>query len=210
MNTVRVFLFVTACGALSISSQLLAGAGLPDTVFQNWSGVIEKKTLVDGSFLTEYSAKTPHDKLEGAMLAISFVPRFMCSPILTVRVPHTANMVDSVTDVEVTLDNVRQNIRGFIEQDGDFLSYSVSAPMAEMKRIVKNIDVSSRLSFRVVPQKAIDDEANSGLSDGPDQKSQGIVFSLLGSQRATSAVQKHCTEHRPLPYAPHEIKVGSQ
>jgi len=46
--------------------------------YNQWSGFVRQYETPDGSILSEYSAQTTSDSVNGAILSVSLIPRFLC------------------------------------------------------------------------------------------------------------------------------------
>lgn len=177
-------------GILSVS----AVESLPDSSFVDWSGLVRESDLADGSVLFEYTARTYSGRTSGAMLAISFVPRFNCEPTINVRLPRTDNPVIANPRLEFVFNGEEQSFAGFVDSDAVDAIYSVAASTPEVLALRNAIEVSSRTNIRVFQEL----DSSSDKASGP----YNLTFSLLGSRLATSMAEKHCWSHTPLAYDP--------
>ena len=159
---------------------------MPDAAFLQWSGWLERRSLDDGSVLSEYLARTGSPDDPDVTLSIGFVPRFDCTPVLGVRV-----VGDLSADVGEALD------------DGDRLTFSIDGEGADVVLLVDDDGRATTLWFDAA---ADDRERIRRLIDEGSRASLGLPgestlsFSLLGSRRSAAAVEVACRTHEPLPY----------
>lgn len=200
MNIGRHILLILT-GWLCISFGLVAGeTRLPDSVFEDWSAVVSESTLPDGSVLFDYSARTFSGRTEGAMLAISFVPRFHCAPTINVRTRADSAPAATSVILEIAIDSESMQFDGLYDEAGEYLLYAIAESSDVQDQLRKKIDVASRISFKIVTSDA-EGLASSSYISGADEVGS-IVFSLLGSRLAALSAEEHCKAHEPLAYTP--------
>jgi len=85
MNIGRRTLPVLIGFIASIAVEVSANQRLPGSVYDDWSAVVNETALPDESVLFDYASRTFSGRTESAMLAISFVPRFHCAPVVSIR-----------------------------------------------------------------------------------------------------------------------------
>jgi hypothetical protein len=175
---------------------------LSDSTFQNWTGILTQVTLNDGSLLNEYVAKTMSSVVENASLVVSFLPRFNCTPIISVIV-GAASAVESDSGLKtlgLRIDRKPVDFPVLVDADERGVRYSMNADQAANLELLTLLDKGSRAS--VVLPLGNPDAAMS--ADDPEteqnQAGQQIGFSLLGSRSATQAVKVHCQAHIPIPF----------
>lgn len=181
-------------GGLSIAA---ADKMLPDSTVADWSAVVSEVTLDDKSVLFEYTARTFSGTVEGAMLAISFVPRFNCDQLVSVRLP--VEFQPETTDVvlEFLVGDDKRDFVGLVDDSEDFLMFSVGANAEQIGNLRKALDTESRATVRVTP---VGDNALTGSG-------VAFSFSLLGSRLAALAAQDNCLSHVPLAYNPNQAQA---
>ena len=159
---------------------------MPDADFQQWRGWLERRSLDDGSVLSEYLARTGSPDDPDVTLSIGFVPRFDCTPVLGVRV-----VGDLSADVGEALD------------DGDRLSFAIDGESADVVLLVDDDGRSTTLWFDAAADdreriRRLIDEGSRASLGLPDETTR--TFSLLGSRQSAAAVEVACRTHEPLPY----------
>lgn len=197
MNIGRLPLLILIGWLLSNAGQTLAQMRLPGSVFEDWSAVVSETVLPDESVLFDYAARTFSGRTEGAMLAISFVPRFHCAPAVSLRTRVGPGFASEAVVLELTLDSERMLFDGFFDGSDNDVTYAIAASGDELDRLRKKIDVASRMRFRILPSGAEDSASG---NEAPEAES--IAFSLLGSRLATLSAERYCKAHEPLAFNP--------
>lgn len=200
MNIGRLSLLILVSWLFSSSGYTLAQTPLPDSVFEDWFAVISETTLPDESVLFDYEARTFSGRTEGAMLAISFVPRFHCAPAVSLRTRVGPGFASEAVVLELTLDSERMQYGGFFDGSDEDVTYAIATSPDELDQLRKKIDVASRISIKILPPGAQGLPSGSEASETDEVDS--IVFSLLGSRLATLSAEEHCRAHEPLTFNP--------
>lgn len=179
-----------------VAGWLLSGMGvssadtlLPDSSFEDWSAVVREVDLADGSVLFEYTARTFSGRVEGAMLAISFVPRFDCKQTVHVRMRNNLQAAPVDRLLDFSIGPTRLKFTGLVDEVGHYLYYSVAATADDIDELLQLIADYSRATIYLASDST--DEAASAES---------LNFSLLGSRLSTQATQRNCESHVPVAY----------
>ncbi|MFK7858989.1 MAG: hypothetical protein AB8B64_09215 [Granulosicoccus sp.] len=194
MNIVKGYSFFVFGWMFSGMTVVAADTMLPDSSVGDWSAKVSEFELSDGSVLFEYTARTFSGSTEGAMLAISFVPRFNCEQTVNVRLPDEVQPESADVVLEMSFDGKQLRHAGLVDDAGEFLIYSVGATVDEISALRGIIDVSDRASIRIIP----DTNDSSGKVPG----SAAVEFSLHGSRLVALTAQTSCLSHVPLDYKP--------
>lgn len=196
MNIGRRYLLVAAFWLLGVTSHVFAEKRLPDSSFEDWTAVVNELALTDGSVLFDYTARTFSGRTEGAMLSMSFVPRFSCSPMLNLRLKNAEKSARGDVTLEINVGSERLQFGGLMDKDGGFVSYTVEASTEETRQLRELIDASARIRFSLSPA------ANEAQSQSDADSNDSVVFSLLGSRLAMLSAESHCKAHVPLAFNP--------
>lgn len=200
MNIGRLSLLILLSWLFSNAGQTLAQTRLPGSVFEDWSAVVSETVLPDESVLFDYAARTFSGRTEGAMLAISFVPRFHCAPAVSLRTRVGPGFTSEAVVLELTLDSERMQFDGFFDGSENDVTYAIAASGDELDQLRKKIDAASRISFRIMSSGA-EGSPSSNEASGTDTVGS-IAFSLLGSRLATLSAEQYCKAHEPLAFNP--------
>ena len=198
----------TTTALCSISASALAVSVLPDSSHRDWAGVVKEVPLPDGSTLFEYSAQTASSSVDGALLALSFIPRFNCNPTLYLRLPsdYWPDNTDSVIALDIAFNNQTYRYPALIDEEPGFKTYSISTSIEEFVELQRLVDYSSRASFQ--PAQVSDKPTEQ--QDSPDAVGKAmdkvdtvrsIEYSLLGSRRSARATESLCEQHQPIPFS---------
>lgn len=199
----------------SIAVEVSAEQRLPGSVYDDWSAVVNETALPDESVLFDYASRTFSGRTEGAMLAISFVPRFHCAPVVSIRTRAIDDLSAETARLEITLDAERVLFEGVVDEAGEFLTYTIAASSDEHDQLRRKIDYASRISFQVLSsgaratapvgqylQVANVPVAGRDVSESASDEAYTIEFSLLGSRLATLSAENYCKAHKPLAFTP--------
>lgn len=167
----------------------------PDALPNYWESSTEVQQMADGSLLTEYIGETRALDGREARLRVSFIPRFGCSPSISLLVDNT---------IAAQLSNGDPGGAGLA--DDDLAPFLIDEAAVRWPVIVDEIDGSTHIAYdsaerdRMTLRLQLDvgDQAAFGLEDDAEP----LVFSLLGSRRNLASVQSSCRRHTPLPYEP--------
>jgi len=202
-----------------IAVDALAEKRLPGSVYDDWSAVVNETAMPDESVLFDYASRTFSGRTEGAMLAISFVPRFHCAPTVSFRTRANNEFSAETARLEITLNTEMLVFEGLVDKSGEFLTYTIAASGDEHDRLRRKIDYASRISFQILPSdtkatapvgqyRQIDEASSTVPVAGPDaiefhrDAAEKIEFSLLGSRLATLSAENSCKGHKPLAFTP--------
>ena len=89
---------------------------------------------------------------------------------------------------------------GLIDGTDEYLSYGIAASSDLQNQLRKDIDVASRIGFQIIVPEVESQTSTAEFSAADSADS--IVFSLLGSRRATLVAEAHCKAHKPLEFSP--------
>ena len=193
MNIGRYTLLILISCLAGGVGPVLSQTRLSDSEFEDWTALVNETVLPDGSVLFDYTARTFSGRTEGAMLAISFVPRFNCAPTVALRKRAGTELATEAVTLEITVDSESMQYDGLVDKAGDYVSYALGVSSDVQEQLRKKMDAASRISFKVL----VPDTDDSG-SDA----AESIAFSLLGSQQATLSAEEHCRAHEPLEFSP--------
>jgi len=178
----RLVLTLMGCLAFAVSAD-----DLPDVVIDDWRGHEQHETLRDGSVLTEYSAGTEALRDGQAYLRVGFIPRFGCSPLVTLvttlRVgteERRARSLDDFAAVDFEIDGPPIDFPILVDDDSSQVT------------IYYNGNLQRRIALRL--HIDVGDQATVTMQNGEE-----LAFSLLGSRESLETVQELCREHTPVP-----------
>ena len=186
-----------------------AGAILPDSSYENWAGFVNELALPDGSTLYEYSAQTTSGDVEGAMLSVSFIPRFNCHPTVYLRLPsdYWPEDSDSVLLLDITFNQKNYQYPALIDEEPGFRTYSISTDINDLDDLRELVDYSVRASFQPAQGSESEEAANGksssqAISEPADSADApaSVKYSLIGSRRAVKATELYCEQHKPVPF----------
>lgn len=202
-----VCLSVSVC-AFAVDS--IAGTRLTKSASYDWVGWLEESKLPDNSILFEYAARTLSGSTEGAMLTVSFVPRFNCNMAISIHIPRAVLGDDMTESIELLIDDELYTFDSVREEDGDSTVFSLVTTNAEIEELLETINLALRANIR--PVTNTEGDRSSSTQDGPDEESlqeraatigsSGVNFSLLGSRISTEGARLQCTLHKPVGYSP--------
>lgn len=186
----------------------LAGARLSKSASYDWVGWLEESKLPDNSILFEYAARTLSGSTEGAMLTVSFVPRFNCNMAISVHIPRAVRGDDVTEAIELLIDDESYIFDSVQEDDGDSTVYSLITTNAKIEKLLEAINLALRANVRPVTNTEAD--RSSSTQDGPVDESlqeraaangkSGVNFSLLGSRISTEGTRLQCILHKPVEF----------
>lgn len=199
----NVFLGSALLGLLSVPALAdVVGAKLPESTSQDWNGSLMQVVLNDGSQLSEYVAKTMAGSVEGAYLAVSFIPRFKCTPVISVFVdPASGIELDSnatVLDLRIDQKSIEFPVLGDAEEGA--ITFTFNADQNASSRLLATLDTGSRAFFDLFSGTSLDLEVGATDSEAGQRVGEKIEFSLLGSKYSTQMVQDHCQAHTPIAF----------
>lgn len=192
-------------GICLCSGQAAAATQLADSASFDWVGWLEESTLPDNSVLFEYSARTLSGSTQGALLAVSFVPRFDCRPAISARLPSAVQDSTLASALELSIDDQSLTFDIVREEDGDFTVFSLIASDDQIEQLLQTINEALRATISPVVSnqnerpavvKDVVDNSAEGFSEPPGS----VNFSLLGSTTATEMTRIHCYLHEPVVY----------
>ena len=159
-----------------------------------WEGSVQEDVLPDESTLVEFIASTSSKSAEGAILSISFIPRFNCSPLISVRVPsRQVSATGSVLTLQI--DGEQKTYPVIADTDDGEVIYTIDGSLRERAVLRKLLDLSLQVNAWVVrpPSKPEDVRVNTEVKQYADSLAD---FSLLGSRRAAFSAEARCKSHQ--------------
>ncbi|MFK7893394.1 MAG: hypothetical protein AB8B63_21440 [Granulosicoccus sp.] len=160
--------------------------------FQDWSATTQQTTLPDGSVLTEYAAATKTDPASESSMIISFIPRFDCSPVISVIVPEKLQASTDWQDINLQIDDQTLPFGSIADQATDNrvrLTYNASS--ADQSQLLSLLDRSNRANL-------INDSLESAAVT--DNAEAIVSYSLMGSRLSARAALSACQAHQPVPH----------
>lgn len=195
---------------LSTSSSLSANLGLiPDSTHEEWAGELLSLATSDGSALHEYTAHTSAIDNPGAMLAISFVPRFACNPIVSITVPKPViQSYGAGVQISFLIDDEEMKFEALGDEIDEHVKFTFQSDTAASKDLRRRLDIGSRFAMALESLSADSASSVSAERSLADTNSdvpqtdfiQPINFSLLGSRKSAFVAEQACKTHEPLPY----------
>lgn len=180
---------------LAVSATDGPGSSLTNTGFRDWTGLLSETTLKDNSVLSEYMAVTRSENTPGAMLQVSFVPRFGCTPQLRVVVDKKNHQASSELEmIWLWIDGEKLQFPALVDTTSTSHEYSLMADHSRQQEMRAVLDRASHLH---VHWKDFEEEPAAGVASESDDI---VRFSLLGSRLSVEGVESHCNAHVPLPY----------
>lgn len=204
-------MYSLCCSVLSALSLLvLCTAAFADAdsdeqetmTFVRWTGSVHQSSLADGSILSEYVARTESDNARSASLQVTFIPRFGCSPLISVQFSPADLIAEaSSSDFLLSIDAETMPFPMLIDEEDDQVRLSLNADSHGHQRIRQILDNSSRATLAWPSTDEAASSANSTSPHSARQANTGAVnFSLLGSRRAVAALESRCRAHVPIAY----------
>jgi len=176
-----VALCVTLAGGAGAARE-----GVPEAAHEQWRGIQQSRTLADGSVLNRYIARTEAVEEPDISLALEFVPRFGCSPLVGFRVvgPLAASLGTSLADgtrARLVIDGESTELSLLVDAGEAVTSLWVSERAEGRARLRQRLDVGSRAALTLPGERSLE-------------------FSLLGSRASAVAVEALCRDNRPPAY----------
>lgn len=159
--------------------------------FQNWSATTQQTTLPDGSVLTEYAAATKTDPAAESSIIISFIPRFACSPLISVIVPESSQVSSDWQNINLQIDGQMVpfgSIADRVTENSVRLTYNASS--ADQSQLLSLLDSGNRANL------INDSLENTAVTDKPEAI---VSYSLMGSRLSARAALTACQAHQPVP-----------
>lgn len=200
MKVERLMVMGLAAG-LTLSSMVYGSPQLTieKSTFLDWSAHFRQATLKDGSILSEYVSQTYSGSQESGRLLVSFVPRFECSPIVSLIIAtDLTSGPASPQGVSLEIDGRLVQFPALIDEEEGSYRYTFNAPSENQSALLRLLDSGSR--FKVVfsdNQSASADPVSNVALQGTE-----VDFSLLGSKKSAGVARDKCETHVPLPFEP--------
>jgi hypothetical protein len=169
-----------------------------------WVGHANQTVIRDGSTLNEFVARTSSvsaESAESAVLSVSMIPRFSCTPIVSVEISYST-IAATASDLAMTivLDGQTMNYPAIQDGNGKDVLFTFNSASSEQKKLISTMDVASWATFYWSTKLAAPALSNSSSNAATLAEFNGkIDFSLLGSQKTVSAMEEMCRLHLPLP-----------
>jgi len=205
---------MNACACVCLGSALLGLLATPaqadtgptrlaDSTFQDWNGLLLQVPLNDGSTLNEYVARTMAGSVSGASLSVSFLPRFDCTPVISVSVSATSGteLESGREALEFMIDRKPVDFPVLFDDEESGVRYTYNADQPQSTELLARLDVGSRVSVYFSADKAAAALVTESAAVDPQSvQNEQIEFSLLGSSSSAQAVKEHCLAHIPIPF----------
>ncbi len=180
-----------------------AGASL---TFQNWNEAVQQTTLPDKSTLTEYVASTRSPSTDGAELHVSFMPRFGCTPLISILLPVEVVNESIVLDgFVISVDEGVWEFPVLADTDGSIVRFSMNAVSASHQELRQKFDFASKAtvtwqSTGATAHGTAEVTATHSVASIESSNDEPADYSLLGSRAAVKAAEDRCNSHEPIPY----------
>lgn len=166
-----------------------AQAEIQRTSHQNWVSDVSIERLRDESVLTEYFGETVSAEHSDVVLRVGFIPRFGCSPLVTLQLGEIAlSGVRSADDpaffpidlsvLAVLIDGQSITFPTLLDDDGDEVSVYLNASLQRRITTRIRIEVGSQMQYVM-------------------QNGKRLNFSLIGSKDAIRVANENCRRHDP-------------
>ena len=162
---------------------------LPDAAFERWEGHLLQTQLADDSTLAEFRGETVSLEPSGYRLRVSFLPRFGCVPLVSVRADLRPGSVEKggrsaagLAVQEFRIDDQLVDLPAIIDDDGQHGTLYFQTPRSRAFELRQRIDTGNVVLLLTEADERVD-------------------FSLFGSNRTLQAVQARCMQHPPEPEA---------
>jgi len=177
--------------ALTLVSGAMADtqAEIQRTSFETWVSDVSTEWLHDGSVLTEYFGETVSYEHKDVLLRVGFIPRFGCSPLITMQLGKGAlSGVRSEDDpsffpidlsiVAVLIDGMSLSFPTLLDDDGDEVSVYLNASLQRRITTRLRIEVGDQMRYLM-------------------RNGKQLNFSLIGSKDAIRVANDNCRRHDP-------------
>lgn len=174
--------------------------------FQNWNGVVQQTILPDKSILTQYVASTRSANTDGAELHVSFMPRFDCTPHISILLP--ISVVSEPTRLDgfvISVDKEAWEFPVLADADGSIVRFSMNAVSADHQELRQKFDFASKAtvswqSTAAAVHGTVEATAAHSVASVESSNDEPAYYSLLGSRAAVKAAEDQCNSHEPIPY----------
>jgi len=156
---------------------------------QTWISDVTVERLHDESVLTEYYGEAVSDQHTDVILRVGFIPRFGCSPLITLQLGETALsgerseedpafFPNDLSVLAVLIDGQSVSFPTLLDNDGSQVSVYLNASLQRRITTRLRIEVGNRMQFLM-------------------RNGKQLSFSLLGSRDAVRIANQNCRRHDP-------------
>lgn len=155
----------------------------PET--EHWFSSVQRTRLADGSVLTEYIARTPATNSGGVWLQTTYIPRFTCSPLSSIKISKDhlwSHRIggDSNFAIELIIDGKPNLLSVNLDSVADTVELNFQG------NYQRRIDLQNRIDQGTLGSVAIDQYLT-------------VEFSLLGSLKTQKLAKMNCLDHKATP-----------
>ena len=156
---------------------------------ETWVSDVSIEWLHDESVLTEYFGETISEEHSDAILRVGFIPRFGCSPLITLQLGKTA--LGDVRSEEAAV-FLPEDLSVFaVLIDGRSLSFPTLLDENDDEVwVYLNASLQRRITTRL--QIEVGDQMQYLMRNGKQ-----LTFSLIGSRDAIRVANENCRRHDP-------------
>ncbi len=159
----------------------------PAVHIKNWSSNEIRASLPDQSTMIEFAGETLALANRNALLRVGFIPRFGCTPLITIQAglgwtaqSEQQRSLANLGTISFNIDGTPVQFPTLVDDDIDYAS------------VYFNGDLQRRSTLRL--QLDAGDLASIKLNDG-----ETLSFSLMGSLKTLASAEKLCRQHKPDP-----------
>jgi len=145
---------------------------------KDWFSDLQTDFLADKSVLAEYFGEVQSIDNADVNLRIGFIPRFGCSPLITIQFGYNGIDVNDLTRLRVEVDGSPLRFPVLMDKNSDHVAIFMNVNLQRRIAARIKIDSGSRLRVR-------------------DRSGKRYGFSLLGSRDALSIAEQACRVHDP-------------
>jgi len=156
---------------------------------QTWVSDVSIERLHDESVLTEYYGEAVSDEHTDVVLRVGFIPRFGCSPLITLQLGNGALSGERSEDnpaffpidlsiLDVLIDGRSLSFPTLLDDDGDKVSIYLNASLQRRITTRLRIEVGSQMEYLM-------------------QNGKRLTISLFGSRDAIRVANENCRRHDP-------------
>jgi hypothetical protein len=189
------YLYVLATCFLGFMSPLKAQSLPSSPATKHWDVELKKKVLTDHSVLMEFEASTASKNVDGAHLSIAFIPRFKCSPLISVRIVERESGFP-VNSLTLRIDDKQNTYPVIVDNIESEDIYTISGSPQDRTFLRKLLDQSIKASVWII--RPLDQTRNVKVNVAVKQYGDVLAdFSLLGSRRAAFLAERQCKSYQP-------------
>ena len=179
--------------AITVANEnpLLSDRASRETVVNDWVAYDKTTPLVDGSELFQYVAEVAHDIEDNKkpvglnpIIRFSFIPRFNCTPIISVVLTHDSDpdsqsridLLTALDGLSFSIDNASIEFPVLTESQATVVAAHYDSDLQRRNTLRLLVEVGRRVIVSI-----------EGYGD--------FKFSLLGSTRAITRSRERCANH---------------